>query len=174
MTGGLSGQLRRRTDSPETGERCSRVGWFQLIRVAANRAAVGSRIQGSCRPQAARHRAMPASRNERFAWEPILIDKLLQTVVSQGASDLHIAVGQPPVLRLHGHMRSWKPRCSTGDDTVALMKSITPDRCQQELQEVGGIGLRLCLRHRGPFPRVDLQAAGQHRPWCCGRFPTSC
>ena len=24
------------------------------------------------------------------------------------------------------------------DDTVALMKSITPDRCQQELQEVGG------------------------------------
>ena len=32
----------------------------------------------------------------------ILIDKLLQTVVNTGASDLHIAVGQPPVIRLHG------------------------------------------------------------------------
>ena len=35
----------------------------------------------------------------------ILIDKLLQTVINQGASDLHITVGQPPVLRLHGHLR---------------------------------------------------------------------
>jgi len=68
----------------------------------------------------------------------ILIDKLLQTVVSQGASDLHISVGQPPVLRLHGRMRKLETKVLTTDDTVALMKSITPDRCQQELQEVGG------------------------------------
>ena len=68
----------------------------------------------------------------------ILIDKLLQTVVSQGASDLHIAVGQPPVLRLHGRLRKLETKVLTGDDTVSLMKSIAPDRCQQELQEVGG------------------------------------
>jgi twitching motility protein PilT len=68
----------------------------------------------------------------------ILIDKLLQTVVTQGASDLHISVGQPPVLRLHGRMRKLETKVLTGDDTVSLMKSITPERCQQELQEVGG------------------------------------
>ena len=34
----------------------------------------------------------------------ILIDKLLQTVVNREASDLHIAVGQPPVLRVDGHL----------------------------------------------------------------------
>ncbi|HVU86632.1 MAG TPA: type IV pilus twitching motility protein PilT [Gemmataceae bacterium] len=68
----------------------------------------------------------------------ILIDKLLQTVVTQGASDLHIAVGQPPVLRLHGRMRKLETKVLTGDDTVSLMKSISPERCQQELQEVGG------------------------------------
>jgi twitching motility protein PilT len=68
----------------------------------------------------------------------ILIDKLLQTVVTQGASDLHIAVGQPPVLRLHGRMRKLETKVLTGDDTVSLMKSIAPERCQQELQEVGG------------------------------------
>jgi twitching motility protein PilT len=68
----------------------------------------------------------------------VLIDKLLQTVVNQGASDLHISVGQPPVIRLHGRMRRLETKFLTGDDTVALMKSITPERCQTELQEAGG------------------------------------
>ena len=68
----------------------------------------------------------------------LLIDKLLQTVVSQGASDLHISVGQPPVVRLHGRMRKLETKTLTPEDTVALMKSIAPDRCQTELQEVGG------------------------------------
>ena len=68
----------------------------------------------------------------------ILIDKLLHTVVNQGASDLHISVGQPPVVRLHGRMRKLETKVLTAEDTVALMKSIAPDRCQTELQEVGG------------------------------------
>ncbi len=68
----------------------------------------------------------------------ILIDKLLHAVVKQGASDLHITVGQPPVLRLGGHMQKLKTKVLEPDDTVALMKSITPDRCQQEFQERGG------------------------------------
>src|SRR6478672_7571621 len=68
----------------------------------------------------------------------LLIDKLLHAVVKQGASDLHIAVGQPPVLRLHGRLRKLETKSLEADDTVALMKSIAPDRCQQELAEVGG------------------------------------
>jgi twitching motility protein PilT len=68
----------------------------------------------------------------------VLIDKLLQTVVNQGVSDLHLSVGQPPVVRLHGRMRRLETKSLTEDDTVALMKSITPDRCQTELQERGG------------------------------------
>jgi len=68
----------------------------------------------------------------------ILIDKLLHTVVHQKASDLHITVGQPPVIRLDGHMRKLETKVLEPDDTVGLMKSITPERCQQELQEMGG------------------------------------
>ena len=68
----------------------------------------------------------------------VLIDKLLQTVVAQSASDLHLAVGQAPVLRLDGRMRHLHTKVLEPEDTVALMKSITPERCQQELQEVGG------------------------------------
>ncbi len=68
----------------------------------------------------------------------LLIDKLLHAVVKQNASDLHIAVGQPPVLRIHGRMRKLETKSLEADDTVGLMKSISPDRCQQELAEVGG------------------------------------
>ncbi len=66
------------------------------------------------------------------------MDRLLQACVSQGASDIHITVGRPPVLRIDGHLRSLETKVLEPDDTVALMKSITPERCEQELQEEGG------------------------------------
>lgn len=67
----------------------------------------------------------------------ILIDKLLHAVIKRGASDLHITTGQPPVLRIDGHLRRIDAKVLEPEDTMGLMKSISPDRCQQELQEVG-------------------------------------
>jgi len=65
------------------------------------------------------------------------INKLLQTVVNQNASDLILTVGRQPTLRLHGRLVPLKTSVLNADDTVALMKSITSERGQQELQEVG-------------------------------------
>jgi twitching motility protein PilT len=67
----------------------------------------------------------------------VLIDKLLQAAIKQGASDIHIVVGQPPVFRLHGRMRKLETKVLEPEDTVSLMKSIAPERCQRELQESG-------------------------------------
>ena len=66
------------------------------------------------------------------------MDRLLQACVSQDGSDIHLVVGRPPVLRIHGRLRSLETKVLEPDDTAALMKSITPDRNQQELQEEGG------------------------------------
>lgn len=68
----------------------------------------------------------------------LLIDKLLHTVVQRKASDLHIAAGQPPVLRCDGHLVKLETKVLEPEDTTSLMKSIAPERCQRELQEVGG------------------------------------
>ncbi len=68
----------------------------------------------------------------------IQIDRLLETCIKQGASDLHLTVGRPPTLRLHGRLRALETKVLEPDDTIALMKAITPERCQQELQEQGG------------------------------------
>ncbi len=73
-----------------------------------------------------------------MATSSVLIDKLLSTVIQLKATDLHISVGQPPVVRQHGRLRRLDTKTLEQDDTTALMKSITPDRCQQELQEKGG------------------------------------
>ncbi len=67
----------------------------------------------------------------------IHIDRVLETCIKQGASDIHFVTGRPPVLRLNGNLRSLETKVLDGDDTVALMKSITPERNQQELQEEG-------------------------------------
>src|SRR6201986_1987673 len=65
------------------------------------------------------------------------IDRLLETCVRRKASDLHLAVGKPPTLRLHGHMRELQTKVLDPEDTMALMKSITPERIQQEFEETG-------------------------------------
>ncbi|MDZ4821511.1 MAG: type IV pilus twitching motility protein PilT [Planctomycetota bacterium] len=85
----------------------------------------------------------------------ILIDKLLQACVKQGASDIHITVGQPPVFRMDGHMRRLETKVLTGEDTTGLMKSITPDRCQQELQTVGGSDFGFAFGDQARF-RVSI------------------
>ena len=67
----------------------------------------------------------------------IQIDRLLDTVVRTGASDLHLTVGRKPTLRLHGGLKNLDTKVLDADDCVALMKQITPERAQQELQEEG-------------------------------------
>ncbi len=85
----------------------------------------------------------------------VLIEKLLNTVVEKGASDLHIAVGKPPTLRLHGRLRDLETAPLTPDDTIALMKSISPDRNQQELQEIGGSDFGFAFGEKARF-RVSI------------------
>ena len=79
------------------------------------------------------------------------IDRLLETVIKQGASDLHITVGRPPVIRLDGHLRDLETKTLGPEDTTALMKSITPDRNQQELQEEGGTDFGFAFGDAGRF-----------------------
>jgi len=66
------------------------------------------------------------------------IDRLLDTVIKLSASDLHLSVGRKPTLRLHGGLKNLDTKVLESDDMVTLMKAITPERNQQELQEVGG------------------------------------
>jgi twitching motility protein PilT len=79
------------------------------------------------------------------------IDRLLSTCIRVGASDIHLVVGRPPVLRVGGRLRSLETKVLDPEDTVALMKSVTPERNQQELQEEGGTDFGFAFGDAGRF-----------------------
>jgi twitching motility protein PilT len=63
------------------------------------------------------------------------IDRILETCVNHGASDIYLTVARPPVLRLNGRLRSLKSKTLEPEGTVSLMKAITPEHNERELQE---------------------------------------
>jgi twitching motility protein PilT len=63
---------------------------------------------------------------------------LLQLAFDEGASDLHLRVGVPPILRIHGSLNPLDEAPLTPDDTERLMKSITSAEHQQKVRERGG------------------------------------
>jgi len=68
----------------------------------------------------------------------VQMSDLLQVVVDEGASDLHIRVGVPPMLRLHGGLVKMDLSVLTPEDTESLMKAITSEAHLQKTRETGG------------------------------------
>jgi twitching motility protein PilT len=88
------------------------------------------------------------------------IDRLLEACIKMGGSDLHITCGRPPVLRIHGHLRSLDTKVLEPDDTVSLMKAITPEKNQQELQEKGGTDYGFAFGDAGRFRTAVFRQKG--------------
>jgi twitching motility protein PilT len=63
---------------------------------------------------------------------------LLQLMVSEGAADLHVRVGNPPVIRLHGVLHRVEGPVLRPEDTEELMRSITSEDQIQHVRERGG------------------------------------
>ncbi|HTG43056.1 MAG TPA: type IV pilus twitching motility protein PilT [Verrucomicrobiae bacterium] len=63
---------------------------------------------------------------------------LLQLMVSEGAADLHIRVGTPPVIRLHGVLHRVEGPALRPEDSEELMRSITSEDHIQHVRERGG------------------------------------
>src|SRR6185369_9176877 len=63
---------------------------------------------------------------------------LLQLVVSEGASDLHIRVGIPPTIRVHGILHRVEGPSMKPEDSEELMRSITSEDHIQQVRERGG------------------------------------
>jgi twitching motility protein PilT len=80
---------------------------------------------------------------------------LLQLVVSEGASDLHIRVGVPPVIRVHGVLHRVEGPSLKGEDTEELMRSITSEENIQHVRENGGADFAFAFGEAARF-RVSV------------------
>ncbi|MCH2174491.1 MAG: type IV pilus twitching motility protein PilT [Lentisphaeria bacterium] len=79
------------------------------------------------------------------------MNDLLQLVIDEGASDLHLEVGTPPNLRLNGEMVPLATADLTRDDTERLMKAITSESNQQKLREIGGADFGFSFGEKARF-----------------------
>ncbi|MBV8595295.1 MAG: type IV pilus twitching motility protein PilT [Candidatus Eremiobacteraeota bacterium] len=55
---------------------------------------------------------------------PHTIDDLLISMVEKGASDLHVVVGSPPMIRLHGVLQPLVEEKVSSDDSQALLSTV--------------------------------------------------
>jgi len=89
------------------------------------------------------------------------IDKLLKMAKEIGASDLHISVDSPPIVRLHGTLRRTKyPPLSAKQTEALIMEMLTPDQRQRflarkeldlcyEIPEVGRFRTNVLFQRKG-------------------------
>ncbi len=65
------------------------------------------------------------------------IAELLKIVVEEDASDLHLKVHKPPILRIHGSLHELDYPPLTPEDTEGFMRNITTPLHQKRLKELG-------------------------------------
>ena len=85
----------------------------------------------------------------------IQMNELLDLVIEEGASDLHLGAGLPPVLRLHGRLQPIDAEALRAEDLERLMKTITPPEHQARVAENGGTDFGFGHEDRGRF-RVSV------------------
>jgi twitching motility protein PilT len=85
----------------------------------------------------------------------VQMDDLLDLVVREEASDLHLTVGLPPVLRVHGTLHPLSSAPLRPEDTERMMRAITSAENIQQVREGGGTDFAFGFRDLARF-RVSV------------------
>ncbi|MCH8475068.1 MAG: type IV pilus twitching motility protein PilT [Opitutales bacterium] len=88
------------------------------------------------------------------------MNDLLDLMVDEGASDLHLEVGQPPTIRTSGSLVPVEGDNLTSEDTQSLMESITSDVYQQQVKTQGGCDFGFGFQDKARFRVSVLKAKG--------------
>ncbi len=67
------------------------------------------------------------------------VDKYFRALVKLEGSDLHMKVGQPPIIRIHGQLKPLNREPVTGDEMVDLLFPMLNDRTRRIFDETGGV-----------------------------------
>ena len=70
------------------------------------------------------------------------IDAFFKLMHDQGASDLHLASGSQPILRIRGEMERVKYQELNNDDLKAMLYEIAPEDKIKVFEETGGFEKR--------------------------------
>jgi twitching motility protein PilT len=90
------------------------------------------------------------------------MNDLLELMVDQGASDLHIQVNQPPTLRISGSMVPVEGPNLDAEATEGLMKAITSTTNQEQVKTSGGADFGFAYQGKARFRVSVLRAKGAY------------
>ena len=90
------------------------------------------------------------------------MNDLLDQMIDQGASDLHIEVNQSPTLRISGSMVPVDGPKLDPKDTEVLMKSITSEANQEQVKVTGGTDFGFAYQNKARFRVSVLRAKGHY------------
>lgn len=82
---------------------------------------------------------------------PIAVDKLLKVMVENGASDLHITVGVPPMLRIDGKLVPVKHPPLNPSETKELCYSVLTDMQKHRFEENWELDFSFGMENLGRF-----------------------
>ena len=86
------------------------------------------------------------------------IDALFHGMAQAGASDLHLSVGSPPLVRKDGRIQVLDPAAAPLSDTelASLLEPITPAANRQEFAESHDTDFAYEIPGPGPLPRQPV------------------
>ncbi len=96
------------------------------------------------------------------------IEAILNYAIEREASDIHISVGRPRSVRLHGIITSIDDKPLTAQETEELAREITTEEQRKKVEEVGGIDFGFsygqkarfrvsCFKQKGSYAMVLRQ-----------------
>lgn len=82
---------------------------------------------------------LPSDKPQVEAKKEPAVNKLFRMVMTHQASDLHLKVGQPPMMRMRGDIRRMEMRPLTQEDMERLLLTVLSPKHRKILDEEGGV-----------------------------------
>lgn len=90
------------------------------------------------------------------------IDRLLETALRAGATDLLFVPGRPPTLRIDGRERSLEATVLTDSHVLTLIKAVIPEPRLQELEQIGRTTVAFAFGDKGRVRASASRHAAGH------------
>ena len=94
------------------------------------------------------------------------VDKIFRALVKLEGSDLHMKVGQPPMVRVGGELKALNRPAIDNEEMVRLLVPMMDERNLMIFEEEGGADFSHTIDVDGvamAFPRQHAQGTRQHR-----------
>jgi twitching motility protein PilT len=89
------------------------------------------------------------------------LDQLLEAMLENGASDLHLHVGRPPSLRINGDIVPLEGPALVSAETEALAARIVPAHLRERLTREGGCDFAFAFQKKGRLRCNAFRATGE-------------